>query len=138
MLVDKYKKTNCEDKTILGTINKSIDASMSLRSKKYLINQFVNQLNTMVDVETDWHEFVEQKKQEELQDLIDAENLKPDETKNFVTDAFRDGVLKTTGTSIDDILPKMSRFGNKNNSNRADKKKAVIDKLHQFFEKYTN
>ncbi len=138
MLVDKYKKTNCEDKTILGTINKSIDASMSLRSKKDLINQFVNQLNTTVDVETNWHEFVEQKKQEELQYLINEENLKPDETKSFVTDAFRDGVLKTTGTSIDDILPKMSRFGNKNNSNRADKKKAVIDKLQQLFEKYTH
>ena len=34
MLVAKYHESNCEDKTILANINKSIDASVELRSKK--------------------------------------------------------------------------------------------------------
>ena len=37
MLVVKYHESNCEDKTIIANINKSIDASVELRSKKALI-----------------------------------------------------------------------------------------------------
>lgn len=36
--------------------------------------------------------------------------LKADETKRFIESSFRDGVLKTTGTDIDKILPPVSRF----------------------------
>ncbi len=45
MLVDKYHESNCEDKTILANINKSIDASVELRSKKTLIDGFVSQMS---------------------------------------------------------------------------------------------
>ena len=44
MLVAKYHQSNCEDKTILANINKSIDASVELRSKKALIEGFVAQM----------------------------------------------------------------------------------------------
>ena len=47
--------------------------------------------------------------------------------------AFRDRVIRTTGTDIDKILPTMSRFGG---GNRQEKKKTVIEKLKGFFEKY--
>jgi type I restriction enzyme R subunit len=47
--------------------------------------------------------------------------------------AFRDGVLKTTGTDIDKLLPPVSRFGG---GNRAAKKQNIIDELMDFFEKY--
>ena len=47
--------------------------------------------------------------------------------------AFRDGVLKTTGTEIDKLMPPVSRFGG---GNRAHKKLGVIEKLKAFFEKY--
>ena len=48
--------------------------------------------------------------------------------------AFRDGVIRTTGTDIDKILPAMSRFSG--DGNRQEKKKNVIEKLKVFFEKY--
>lgn len=62
-----------------------------------------------------------------------AEKLKPEETRKFVSNAFRDGVLKTTGTEINKLMPPVSRFGG---SGRAKKKQGVIEKLKAFFEKY--
>ena len=59
--------------------------------------------------------------------------LKPAEAQRFVANAFRDGALKTTGTDIDQILPPVSRFGG---GNRTEKKKTIIQRLAQFFEKY--
>ncbi len=43
------------------------------------------------------------------------------------------GNLKTTGTSIDNIMPPVSRFGGA----RTAKKQAIIEKLMKFFEKYS-
>ena len=61
------------------------------------------------------------------------EKLKPAEAQRFVANTFRDGALKTTGTDIDQILPPVSRFGG---GNRTEKKKTIIQRLAQFFEKY--
>lgn len=47
--------------------------------------------------------------------------------------AFRDGMVKTTGTDIDKLMPPMSRFGG---GDRAEKKQGVITKLLGFFERF--
>lgn len=69
----------------------------------------------------------------EVYTLIAEEKLKPDETRKFVDNSFRDGILKTTGTDVDRILPPVSRFGG---GNRAAKKDGIIAKLQAFFDKY--
>ena len=79
-------------------------------------------------------DFVKEQKEKEINSIITEENLKADETKKFVDNAFRDGELKSTGVGIDSLLPPMRRFGG--NSNRAEKKQTVIEKLKAFFEKY--
>ena len=76
---------------------------------------------------------VQQQKQQELEQIIAEEKLKPAEAQRFVANAFRDGAFKTTGTDIDQILPPVSRFGG---GNRTEKKKTIIQRLAQFFEKY--
>lgn len=134
MLVAKYHKSNCEDKTILANINKSIDASVELRSKKALIEGFVTQMTVKTDVEKDWQDFVKKQKEKDLEKIIQDEKLKHDEAQKFIENSFRDGGIKTTGTDIDKILPPISRFSG--GSNRALKKQTVIDKLKGFFEKY--
>ena len=73
------------------------------------------------------------KEKDDLAVIISEEKLKPEETHKFISNSFRDGVLKTTGTDIDVILPAVSRFGG---GNRAMKKKRVIDRLMAYFEKY--
>ena len=133
-LVAKYHESNCGDKTILADINKSIDASVELRSKKALIEGFVAQMTVKTDVERDWQNFVKKQKEQDLEAIIKDEKLKPDEAQKFIENSFRDGEIKTTGTDLDKILPPMSRFSG--GSNRALKKQTVIDKLKSFFEKY--
>ena len=133
MLVMKYHESNCKDKSILGTIDRAIDSSIQLRSKKDLIHGFINTVNAATDVDRDWQSYVQQQKQQELEQIIAEEKLKPAEAQRFVANAFRDGALKTTGTDIDQILPPVSRFGG---GNRTEKKKTIIQRLAQFFEKY--
>ena len=77
--------------------------------------------------------YVKLRKQDDLNEIIASEDLKADETAKFVKNAFRDGVIRITGTDIDKIRPAMSRFGG---GNRQEKKKTVIEKLKVFFEKY--
>ena len=57
------------------------------------------------------------------------------ETHIFIENSFRDGVLKTTGTDVDAIMPAVSRFGG-SAGNRSETKKRVIDRLLAYFEKY--
>lgn len=133
MLVMKYHESNCKDKSILGTIDRAIDSSIQLRSKKDLIHGFINTVNAATDVDRDWQSYVQQQKQQELEQIIAEEKLKPTEAQRFVANAFRDGAFKTTGTDIDQILPPVSRFGG---GNRTEKKKTIIQRLAQFFEKY--
>ncbi len=133
MLVKKYHDSHCEDKEVLVTIKKAIDASPELRSKKALIETFVAGINDVEDVMTEWHDYVAEKREEELVQIIKEEKLKEPETRLFLENAFRDGEIKTTGTDIDKLMPPVSRFGG---GNRAVKKQGVIDKLKSFFEKF--
>ena len=133
LLVKNYHDSNCKDKEILVNIRKAVSASMQLRSKKELIEDFVASVNAATDVASAWEAYVKQRRQDDLNEIIASENLKADETAKFVENAFRDGAIRTTGTDIDKILPAMSRFGG---GNRQEKKKAVIEKLKVFFEKY--
>lgn len=133
MLVMKYHESNCKDKSILGTIDRAIDSSIQLRSKKDLIHGFISTVNAATDVDRDWQSYVQQQKQQELEQIIAEEKLKSTEAQRVVANAFRDGALKTTGTDIDQILPPVSRFGG---GNRTEKKKTIIQRLAQFFEKY--
>ena len=133
LLVKNYHESNCKNKEILVNISKAVSASMHLRSKKELIEDFVASVNADTDVDEAWEAYVKQRKQDDLNEIIASENLKADETSKFVENAFRDGAIRTTGTDIDKILPAMSRFGG---GNRQEKKKTVIEKLKVFFEKY--
>ena len=133
MLVEKYHDGNCEDKEILSTIRKAVDASLQLRSKKELIEQFISRVNVNSSIQGDWRQYVSEQEKNDLTEIISAENLKLEETRKFMENAFRDGAIKTTGTDIDKLMPPVSRFGG---GNRAKKKQNVIDKFKTFFEKY--
>lgn len=133
MLVKKYHDGHCEDKEVLVTINRAVDASPELRSKKALIENFISGINEVDDVMTEWHEYVNEKCEEELVQIIKDEKLKESETRKFIKNAFRDGEIRTIGTDIDKLMPPVSRFGG---GNRSVKKQGIIDKLKAFFEKF--
>ena len=129
----KYHEAHCEDREVLVSIKKAVDASPELRSKKVLIENFIAGLNEAGDVVGEWNRYVARQREEDLGAIIREERLKPQETREFLENAFRDGEVKTFGTDIDRLMPPVSRFGG---SGRADKKQAIIDKLKAFFEKY--
>jgi type I restriction enzyme R subunit len=133
LLVAKYYESNCKDKSILTTIDKAINSSIELRSKKELIENFIEQVNTSTRVDEDWHKFLHERKETDITAIIEQEHLKPEETRKFIDYAFRDGMLKTTGTAIDKIMPPVSRFGDENRTSR---KQSIIEKLLKYFEKY--
>lgn len=133
LMVQKYHDTNCTDKEILVNISKAIGSSLQLRSKKELIESFISSVNADTDVDRGWREYVQRRKAEDLNEIIESEHLKPEETEKFIESSFRDGQVRTTGTDIDKILPPMSRFGG---GNRQEKKKSVIEKIQSFFERY--
>lgn len=133
LLVQKYHDTNCTDKEILVNISKAIGSSLQLRSKKELIESFISSVNAGTDVDRGWREYIKRRKAEDLNEIIESEHLKPEETEKFIESSFRDGQIRTTGTDIDKILPPMSRFGG---GNRQEKKKSVIEKIQSFFERY--
>ena len=133
MLVSKYHKTNCKDKEILGSINTAINSSLALRSKKELIEGFIDRINVNNDIYKDWTAFVKEQKEHDLETLIEEENLNSEETRKFLDNSFRDGEVKTTGTDIEKILPPMRRFGV---DNKTERKQTIIEKISKFFEKY--
>lgn len=135
-LVTKFHETNCQDKNILTSIDKAVDASIELRSKKELIHDFINIYSSRGnnEIHDAWHQFIKTERESELNQIIKENNLRPDETRRLIDNSFHDGVLKTTGTDVDRIMPVMSRFSK--NNNRTGKKRNIIERLLSFFEKY--
>jgi type I restriction enzyme R subunit len=141
-LIREYHGKNGEDKTIIVKIQKAVDSSPDLRDKKELIMQFIERmtptpgqiLDEQEDVEDEWYQYVREEKEKELNAIIKEENLKPEETRKFVQQAFADGYVTTTGVAITTVLPPMPVFGGK--GNREEKKNAVLEKLKAFFNRY--
>ncbi|NKQ38589.1 MAG: type I restriction endonuclease subunit R, partial [Methanosarcinales archaeon] len=127
-------KDHTKNKEILTDINKAIDSSVELRNKKDLIEQFIESLDISSAVDKNWIEFVKKKKIEELDKIIKSENLNHDETYNFIKNAFRDGSIAATGTTITKTLPPLSRFSQ--DGKRTKKRESVIEKLTRFFERF--
>lgn len=133
MLVKKYHDTHCKDREIIVAIQKAMDASPELRSKRELIQNFLTGINEVDDVMADWHAYIAEEKEKEIKTLVGAEKLKETEAREFISNCLKDGYVKTNGTDLDKIMPPMSRFGG---SNRAEKKQRVLFKIIAFFERF--
>lgn len=143
-LIREYQGKNGEDKTIIVKIQKAVDSSPDLRDKKELIMKFIERmtptpgqiLDEQEDVYDEWSQYVREEKEKELNAIIEEENLKPEETRKFVKQAFADGYVTTTGVAITKVLPPMPIFGGK--GNREEKKNTVLEKLSAFFNRFVS
>ena len=133
LLIKKYHDSHGEDREILITIQKAVDASPELRSKKDLIENFIAGINEVDDVLTEWRSYIAEEKEKQLVQIIQEEKLNEEATRKFISDSFRSGEVRTTGTDIDKLMPPTSRFGG---GNRAAKKQTIIEKLKAFFERF--
>lgn len=110
--------------------------SLNLRSKIELIKEFLSRVNADTEVDGEWLKYVDEQRENDLITIIKDEKLKDKETHVFIENSFRGGVLKTTGTDVDAIMPAVSRFGSSSAGNRSETKKRVIERLLVYFEKY--
>ena len=125
-----------ENKEIKAKINKTVLSSFSLRSKKDLIEKFIESINNDSDVEGQWKKFVEEAKTEELGKIITEEDLNPQETIAFINKALADGELKSAGTAVTKLLPAKNMFSP--SYEHSLQKSLVIEKLKAFFERFSN
>jgi type I restriction enzyme R subunit len=125
-----------ENKEIKAKINKTVLSSFSLRSKKDLIEKFIESINNDSDVEGQWKKFVEQAKTEELGKIISDEGLNPQETIAFINKALVDGELKSAGTAVTKLLPAKNMFSP--SYEHSLQKSLVIEKLKAFFDRFSN
>ena len=135
-LVQKYHDSNCEDKEIIVKIRKQMDASPDMRDKRDLIEKFIARMTPEQgdDMGTEWEQYIEQEKREQLDAIIKEERLKPQETQVFMQRAFQDGYVTETGTGIAKILPPVNPFLPES----GEKKQTVIDKLKAYLNKFLN
>jgi type I restriction enzyme R subunit len=125
-----------DNKEIKAKISKTVLSSYSLRSKKDLIEKFVDSINNDSDVEGDWRKFIAEQKKAELDEIIKEEGLNASATEDFINKAFSDGELKTAGTAVIKLLPAKNMFSP--SFEHALQKAYVIDKLKAFFERFSN
>jgi type I restriction enzyme R subunit len=136
MLVEKWRDAHGDgsDVEIRESISRAVDASPSLRNKKDLIEAFVDSVSVDGAIDEEWRAFVRARREAELEAIIEAEGLRPEETRAFIDSAFRDGAVQTTGTAITRVLPPASRFSP--DGQHGAKKQRVLEKLGAFFERF--
>ncbi|EKQ9538019.1 type I restriction endonuclease subunit R [Campylobacter upsaliensis] len=129
-LIAKYHK---DQATNYEPILKLLDSSLSLRSKKELFLRFIDSLHTQSNVEKDFSAYIKTHKNNALQDIINALNLDPKKTKEFMQDSFERGELRDYGRAFDEILPPSPLFGKGAEQTHKVREKA-LEKLQAFFE----
>ncbi|EGK8098629.1 type I restriction endonuclease subunit R [Campylobacter upsaliensis] len=129
-LIAKYHK---DQATNYEPILKLLDSSLSLRSKKELFLRLIDSLHTQSNVEKDFSTYIKTHKNNALQDIINALNLDPKKTKEFMQDSFERGELRDYGRAFDEILPSSPLFGKGAEQTHKIREKA-LEKLQAFFE----
>ncbi len=156
MLVEHYHSKHCKDKNVLASIRVAVDSSPQLRSKKKLIEGFIAQLNEkeldkLVDSDDTitvydsngnklsivdcWSEYVEKKYNHDLAQLVQSEGLNDALTRKFMEKSFSAGEVSELGTDINDLMPRMSRFGAAAKA-RAEKKSRIVESMRNMFNEF--
>ena len=78
------------------------------------VSNIIAGVNDIKDVVAEWNDYVIQQREVDLQQLITEEKLKPEETRKYLENAFREGDIKTIGTDINELMPPIGRFGGGN------------------------
>jgi type I restriction enzyme R subunit len=136
-LIETWKKDGrSADKEIEARrdITSAVDSSPSLRNKGDLIADFIATLSVDGDVRQQWRDFLNERREAELTQIIAEEGLVDAQARKFMDGAFRDGAIPTTGVAITRILPPTSKFSP--DSAHATKKRTVLDRLQAFFDRY--
>ncbi|HDZ4328221.1 TPA: type I restriction endonuclease subunit R [Campylobacter jejuni] len=134
-LLEEYHKDS-KEKT-KENILKTIISNPSLRDKKELIEGFLNEIdhNKNSDYKSLFESFMQRKKEQELQKIIEDENLNEHLTKEYLDEAFGLNFFQDKGEGIGRLLPLINPFAPKSEGND-EKRQQIINKLKSFFDKF--
>lgn len=102
---------HAKEDRVLPIFNYSIAYDCNNRYMDHLGYDFVIMVKGMKSFVNEWHEYVVEQRDHDLDTIIAEEKLKPEDTRKFMENAFRDGEIKTAGTDIDKLMPPIARFG---------------------------
>lgn len=128
-LLEKYVSTG--DVEIIPTIKKLIASSFELRSKKVLIEAFIENIDAVDNVQKEWSDFIQRKAIEELEEIIKDKRLKRQETIDLMDYSLRTERPDFDGLVLDKVMPPMSIFGG-----RLKKKEEIKEVLQEYYDKY--
>ena len=138
MLVKSLQEKSGDDKAdkeIRVAIERAVDSSYSLRSKKDLIQRFVEDISVDTNVESYWSKFISEQKQVELEQIIEDESLDTARAHVLMEQAFKTGELRLEGTAVSRMLPAVNMFAP--DSEYSAQKQRVFDRLAAFFERFS-
>ena len=133
-LIEKHRADKGDDKVLEVQITKAIGASPALRNKKELIEAFVQQYTPAKDITNQWIAFVSKQAQQQIEDIIVTENLKRNETIEFMRHSFQIGEVERFGDRITKCLPPMPLFGA--GKQRSETKQRVLEKMLDYFDRF--
>lgn len=135
-LIGKYNKINNIEE-IIKKLKNLLHSSIEFRNKDDLFYDFIKLIKDKEinenNIHDEWQKFINIKKLEELDMLIDANKLNKEETYKYFSKMFESGKVKESGTEIDKILPKIG-FSIK--SSRYQFKLDMYDKIKNFFDRF--
>lgn len=134
MMVSRLHDEHIGNAEIRLRLEKTITSSPDLRPKRELIEQFIDSLTPDSDVHGEWQTFVREQQAKQLEQIIEEEHLRPEETRRFMTRAFQEGQVQEMGTEVSRILPPMPLFSK--GKERSRKKETVLEKLKAFFTRF--
>ena len=133
-LVQQYNKGHQDNAELRVKISKAIDSSPDLRDKKELIEQFIDSLTPDSEVNEKWQEYVNRRKRDEFDAIVNEEHLKAKEAKEFIEASFKRGYVAEGGLELNGIMPPINPFDR--NADREGKLLHVLSRIKGFFNKF--
>ena len=133
-LVQQYNKGHQDNAELRVKISKAIDSSPDLRDKKELIEQFIDSLTPDSEVNEKWQEYVNRRKRDEFEAIVNEEHLKAKEAKEFIEASFKRGYVAEGGLELNGIMPPINPFDR--NADREGKLLHVLSRIKGFFNKF--
>lgn len=133
-LVAKLHDEHVGNEEIRLKLEKTITSSPDLRPKRELIEQFIASLTPDSDIHGEWATYVREQQAAQIEKIIEEENLRREETLQFMSRAFQEGQVQEMGTEVSKILPPMPLFSK--DKGRSKKKEIVLEKLKAFFTRF--
>ena len=137
--IQEYKSKNKSDRDLITEINLLINSSGELRSKKDLVHEFVSVVNEDENIYEQFDTFNENKKYEQVKQIIKKYQLDEEPTIQFLNDCWNYDEFKIEGRKINDLLKDKnpySLFSKEQGENYSKWKKEVIDDLKECFNKF--